>query len=104
MRDAGEQEQFEKQTFKLFDEPGCVGCFVAGAEDVSRPWAHSTEECLLEERFSGLQVEDAEVERFCGMIRFEKKTHSCFKCRTSQRLCRNGLDSKNECRWPSVAC
>jgi len=36
-------------------------------------------------------------------IRFDRDTHSCFRCGLSQKFCNTGQSTGEECQWPNVA-
>lgn len=86
------QEAHERRLFgELMDEfvDCCARCWLQAPGDCGR-WAHSA--CT-----------DQDWDGFREQLRFDKDTHSCFKCGLSQRLCRTGQDSQQKCQWPGRA-
>lgn len=78
--------------------------------------------CWVEERVScygrGVdlprQVNASTVAGTCGFedgvgdsamlnIRFDRDTHSCFRCGLSQKFCNTGQSTGAECQWPNIA-
>jgi hypothetical protein len=87
-----------------------VVCFVESADKPSMDWQHEKEQCSQAEQQreqnnndeQGRRENRAEIEEFRESIKFEARSHSCFKCGLSQKLCRTGQDSKETCQWPNV--
>jgi superfamily II DNA helicase RecQ len=108
VRAATERQLVEETLDELSD--GCVACFVESADEPSIDWQHEKEQCPQPEQQQGQDNKDeqgrrengAEIEKFRESIRFEARSHSCFKCGISQKLCRTGQDSKETCQWPNV--
>jgi hypothetical protein len=108
VRAATERQLVEETLDELSD--GCVACFVESADEPSIDWQHEKEQCPQPEQQQGQDNKDeqgrrengAEIEKFRESIRFEARSHSCFKCGLSQKLCRTGQDSKETCQWPNV--
>jgi superfamily II DNA/RNA helicase len=78
--------------------------------------------CWVEERVScnsrganlPRQVNASTVAGTCGFedgvgdsamlnIRFDRDTHSCFRCGLSQKFCNTGQSTGAECQWPNIA-
>ncbi|KAF2158359.1 hypothetical protein M409DRAFT_61729, partial [Zasmidium cellare ATCC 36951] len=89
-QEAHERRLFEETMDSLVDF--CAACWVGNSSD-SDSWEHSAKDCAMAHPA-------AEVDAFRGQLRFDKDTHSCYKCGISQRLCRTGEDSKQVCQWP----
>lgn len=89
-RDARERSGFELTMYSLGDF--CAACWGCDRSD-SNGFDHSPKDCTAAHSL-------AEVEAFRGQLRFDKDTHSCYKCGISQRLCRTGQDSNEVCQWP----
>ena len=100
---ATERQEFEEGMDELRDGQGCFNCFVHCAASVDgRDWMHPVEECELEGSEGGVVVSKEEVDAFRAKIRFDKRTHSCFKCGISQKLCKTREDSSQKCQWPGI--
>ena len=108
VRAATERQIVEETLDELSD--GCVVCFVDSADEPDIDWQHEREQCPQQEQQQeqdnndeqGNRENGAEIEKFRESIRFEARSHSCFKCGLSQKLCRTGQDSKETCQWPNV--
>jgi superfamily II DNA or RNA helicase len=108
VRAATERQLVEETLDELSD--GCVVCFVESADEPEIDWQHERERCPQQEQRreqdnndeQGRRESGAEIEKFRESIRFEARSHSCFKCGLSQKLCRTGRDSKETCQWPNV--
>jgi len=111
VRAATERQVVEETLDELSD--GCVVCFVESADEPDIDWQHEKEQCLQQEQQEQQRGQNnndeggpgenrADLEKFRESIRFEARSHSCFKCGLSQRLCRTGQDSKETCQWPNV--
>jgi superfamily II DNA helicase RecQ len=108
VRAARERQLVEETLDELSDS--CVLCFVECADKPDVDWQHEKEQCPQQEwqreqndnDEQGTRENGAEIEKFRRSIRFEARSHSCFKCGLSQKLCRTGQDSKETCQWPNV--
>lgn len=106
------QAAVERQTVEeTLDEVagGCVLCFVKSTEEGDVDWSHEPEHCQESRRSdeeSGIEGmterENPDVEKFRSSIKFEARSHSCFKCGFSQKLCLTGRSNIEKCQWPNV--
>ena len=100
---ASERQEFEEEMDELRDTQGCLDCFVQGTVDADRrDWGHEAGECTYRKDGEGEAVSEGDIEAFRSKIRFDKRTHSCFKCGISQKLCKTGEDSSRKCQWPRI--
>ena len=89
---------------EILDEvaDGCTTCWLEDLEGrdsgrvVGREWRHKGEACREAEK------REREVGEFRRGLRFERATHSCFKCGFSQKICRTGVDSSEKCQWGGI--
>ena len=101
---AAERQEFEEAMDELRDAKGCFDCFVRSVESVARQdWRHNADECGSQGAGGVDMVSEKEVDTLRSQIRFDKRTHSCFKCGISQKLCWTRGDSGQKCQWPGIA-
>jgi superfamily II DNA or RNA helicase len=93
---ARERQIVEETLDELRD--GCVRCFVSSMDDSSVDWCHSPAECSR----AGWKVQKDLDLRFRRLIKFDERSHTCFKCGLSQKLCNTGVDESKACQWPDI--
>lgn len=96
-RAASERQTVEETLDELRD--GCVACFVTSTDDSGVDWCHSPAECSMVEWETQKELD----ERFRRLIRFDERSHTCFKCGLSQNLCDTRVEGSKACQWPDVA-
>jgi superfamily II DNA or RNA helicase len=100
---ASERQAFEEEMDELRDTQGCLDCFVYGTVDAARrDWGHEAGECVHGKDGEGVAFSEEDVEGFRSKMRFDKRTHSCFKCGISQKVCKTGENSSRKCQWPRI--
>jgi superfamily II DNA helicase RecQ len=107
-KNSKERQAVEKTLDDLAD--GCASCWLLavtqgrGNEDNNDLWTHSAQDCTIrQDDESGLGLSEDECNKFRQAIRYEKSTHSCYKCGVSQRFCNTRQDGERPCQWPNVA-
>lgn len=99
VRAARERQLVEETLDEISD--GCVVCFTKSADDPNISWRHEKQACRRQGQ-EQMNRKDLGIEKFRESIRFETRSHSCFKCGLSQKLCRTGHGSNETCQWPNV--
>ena len=90
-RQAAEQRQLVEETLtELVD--GCAACWIMQNE-----WAHARVGCTAHDGISESRCDELRQKMWC-----EASSHSCHRCRMSQKVCATGQDSEAKCQWPHI--
>lgn len=91
----------ERVFSKLVDD--CPVCWVDGQESCREQWDTRVDESCGEWKVGKCPVWKRYGVVTTLKVRFDADTHSCFRCRLSQKFCNTGQSTDAACQWPDVA-
>ena len=89
-----EEQERVMQTLDLLQH-GCTACWVQTRKEDG--FLHGWQDCSGP---SGLR--QPACDEFRRQIRYQKDSHTCFRCGFSQKLCRTREGNHQECQWPNI--
>jgi superfamily II DNA helicase RecQ len=75
---------------------GCVACLMMEADHSGSE--HTLQQCVRH----STTVQEAGLDRFREVIRWQDNSHSCHRCGLSQKICATGEEVQMACQWPGV--
>ncbi|KAF4546947.1 Helicase conserved C-terminal domain-containing protein 1 [Elsinoe fawcettii] len=82
---------------------GCVPCWLRQTLSQTKDGLHPTEWLHDDRDCRHAASTRPRKERLRTKMKFERKTHSCWRCSFSQKLCHTGRGGDEACQWPGVA-